>query len=129
MDTATAMPTKFWMESHDLEADRAGFRSHGSWGAEADIRAPRSSTWTIPPFQMSKEELALLEDSEKKDKEKSEREGEGRSEKKIKRDLKKEDDKFPRVYSEVSDAAQQEAIIETHATMEADGYTTTWPLY
>ena len=54
------------------ESDRAGFRSHGSWGAEADIYIMFFDLDAYDRFRMSKEELALLEDSEKKDKEKSE---------------------------------------------------------
>mgnify|MGYP000787567574 FL=1 len=53
------------------ESDRAGFRSHGSWGAEADIYIMFFDLDAYDRFRMSKEELALLEDSEKKDKEKS----------------------------------------------------------
>lgn len=59
-------------KSHDLESDRAGFRSHGSWGAEADIYIMFFDLDAYDRFRMSKEELALLEESEKKDKEKSE---------------------------------------------------------
>lgn len=54
------------------ESDRAGFRSHGSWGAEADIYIMFFDLDAYDRFRMSKEELALLEESEKKDKEKSE---------------------------------------------------------
>lgn len=64
------------------ESDRAGFRSHGSWGAEADIYIMFFDLDAYDRFRMSKEELALLEDSEKKDKEKSE---EKADHKKIKR--------------------------------------------
>lgn len=66
------------------ESDRAGFRSHGSWGAEADIYIMFFDLDAYDRFRMSKEELALLEDSEKKDKEKSE-EKEKADHKKIKR--------------------------------------------
>ena len=51
------------------ESDRAGFRSHGSWGAEADIYIMFFDLDAYDRFRMSKEELALLEESEKKDKE------------------------------------------------------------
>lgn len=74
------------MESHDWESDRAGFRSHGSWGAEADIYIMFFDLDAYDRFRMSKEELALLEDSEKKDKEKSE-EKEKADHKKIKERL------------------------------------------
>ena len=70
------------------ESDRAGFRSHGSWGAEADIYIMFFDLDAYDRFRMSKEELALLEDSEKKDKEKSEE--------KEKADHKKDKRKTPR---------------------------------
>lgn len=50
------------------ESDRAGFRSHGSWGAEADIYIMFFDLDAYDRFRMSKEELALLEDSERKTK-------------------------------------------------------------
>ena len=75
------------------ESDRAGFRSHGSWGAEADIYIMFFDLDAYDRFRMSKEELALLEDSEKKDKEKSEEKEKADHKKDKKKDSKKEDDK------------------------------------
>jgi len=51
------------------ESDRAGYRSHGSWGAESDIYIMFFDLDAYERFRMSKEELALLEEKEKKDKE------------------------------------------------------------
>ena len=75
------------------ESDRAGFRSHGSWGAEADIYIMFFDLDAYDRFRMSKEELALLEESEKKDKEKSEEKKKADNKKDKKKDSKKEDDK------------------------------------
>lgn len=71
------------------ESDRAGFRSHGSWGAESDVYIMFFDLDAYDRFRMSKEELALLEDAEKKDKDKDKAE----SKKDKKKDTKKDDDK------------------------------------
>jgi len=46
------------------ESDRAGFRSHGSWGAESDVYIMFFDIDAYERFRMSKEELALA-DAEK----------------------------------------------------------------
>lgn len=54
------------------ESDRAGYRSHGSWGAESDVYIMFFDLDAYERFRMNKEELALAEESEKaqKDEEK-----------------------------------------------------------
>lgn len=69
------------------ESDRAGFRSHGSWGAESDVYIMFFDLDAYDRFRMSKEELALLENAEKKDKDKAD------SKKDKKKDTKKDEDK------------------------------------
>lgn len=54
-------------------SDRAGFRSHGSWGAESDIYIMFFDLEAYEKFRMSKEDLALLEEAEK-EKEKAKKE-------------------------------------------------------
>lgn len=54
-------------------SDRAGYRSHGSWGAEDDVYIMFFDAEAYDRFLMSKEELALLEESEKAEKEKKEK--------------------------------------------------------
>ena len=49
-------------------SDRAGYRSHGSWGAERDIYIMFFDGEAYDKFRLSKEETALLEDDEQKDK-------------------------------------------------------------
>lgn len=58
------------------QSDRAGYRSHGSWGAESDEYIMFFDKEAYDKFKMSKEELALLKDSEKKGAKKDEKEDE-----------------------------------------------------
>lgn len=59
------------------ESDRAGYRSHGSWGAENDIYIMFFDLDAYERFRMSKEELALLD--EEKDKDKAEEKADGKA--------------------------------------------------
>ena len=69
------------------ESDRAGYRSHGSWGAESDVYIMFFDLEAYERFRLSKEEFALVK--EKEDKEKRGRQA-GRQEKRTKkRNLKK----------------------------------------
>ncbi len=43
-------------------SDRAGYRSHGSWGAERDMYIMFFDAGAYDKFRLSKEELALIED-------------------------------------------------------------------
>ena len=54
------------------KSDRAGYRSHGSWGSEDDVYIMFFDLDAYERFRMSKEELALVEEKEKKDKEDAE---------------------------------------------------------
>ena len=71
------------------ESDRAGYRSHGSWGAHGDIYIMFFDLEAYERFLMSKEELALLEEAEKGKKEEKKDE----AVKKGKKDNKKAEDK------------------------------------
>ncbi len=71
------------------ESDRAGYRSHGSWGAESDIYIMFFDLDAYERFRMSKEELALAEGGEK-DKEadkKGEKEKDGKGKKEDKKEV------------------------------------------
>ena len=48
-----------------FESDRAGYRSHGSWGTEDDVYIMFLDLDAYERFRMSKEEKALLEEAEK----------------------------------------------------------------
>lgn len=67
-------------------SDRAGYRSHGSWGAEDDIYIMFFDGEAYDKFRLTKEEQALL-DEEKEDKDKDEKD------KDSKKDKDKDDDK------------------------------------
>lgn len=74
------------------ESDRAGYRSHGSWGAESDIYIMFFDLDAYDRFRMSKEELALVEEAEKKDKDK-EKDADKADKKDKKKDAKKDEEK------------------------------------
>ena len=79
-------------------SDRAGYRSHGSWGAEEDTYIMFFDAEAYDRFLMSKEETALLEEgekAEKAEKEKAEKKKDGKSdkEKKDKKDAVKDTEK------------------------------------
>ena len=73
------------------KSDRAGYRSHGSWGAESDIYIMFFDLEAYERFRMNKEELALYEEKEKKEKEEETKKNEDK--KKDKKDDKKKDNK------------------------------------
>lgn len=75
------------------ESDRAGFRSHGSWGSESDMYIMFFDLDAYDRFRMSKEELALVEEAEKEKKEKEEKKEKADSKKDKKKDTGKKDEK------------------------------------
>jgi tricorn protease len=79
-----------------FESDRAGYRSHGSWGAEDDVYIMFFDLDAYEHFRMSKEEKELAENAEK-DKKKEEAEKEDKQSKKKKDDKKKGDKKSEEV--------------------------------
>ena len=80
-------------------SDRAGYRSHGSWGAEADVYIMFFDLDAYERFRMNKEELALIDENKKKedDKEKKEDKDDKKKEDKkgAKKDKKKEEEVKP----------------------------------
>lgn len=77
------------------QSDRAGYRSHGSWGAEVDSYIMFFDGDAYDKFLLSKEDLTLNEEREKikKEKEKKEKEKKEKEEKEKKEADKKKDDK------------------------------------
>ncbi len=73
-------------------SDRAGYRSHGSWGAENDVYLTFLDIDAYERFRMNKEDLALLEAREKAEKEKKAK-AEKEEKEKAEKDGKKKDDK------------------------------------
>lgn len=74
-------------------SDRAGYRSHGSWGAHRDAYIMFFDSEAYDKFKMSKEELALLKEQEEKEKaEKEKKKKDNEKDKKDKETKKKEVD-------------------------------------
>lgn len=73
------------------QSDRAGYRSHGSWGAESDEYIMFFDKEAYDKFRMSKEDLALLKES---DKDKKEEKKDDDKDKKDKKEPKIKDLKF-----------------------------------
>ena len=74
------------------QSDRAGYRSHGSWGAEDDVYIMFFDLDAYERFRMSKEEVAFLEEKEKKDKEEAEKKESDKKKGKKKGDAKDKED-------------------------------------
>ena len=72
------------------ESDRAGYRSHGSWGAESDVYIMFFELDAYERFRMNKEELALVEEKEKAE-EKEKQDGKKKEDKKKSRKEQKEE--------------------------------------
>lgn len=70
-------------------SDRAGYRSHGSWGAQDDTYIMFFDAEAYDKFRLSKEELALIDEDKEKDEDKKD----DKKESKAKKDDKKKDDK------------------------------------
>lgn len=51
-------------------SDRAGYRSHGSWGAQDDTYIMFFDAEAYDKFRLSKEELALIDEDKEKDEDK-----------------------------------------------------------
>lgn len=71
-------------------SDRAGYRSHGSWGAHSDTYIMFFDAEAYDKFRMNKEELALFEEAEKAEKEKAKKDEEKEKDSKKKKDDKKD---------------------------------------
>lgn len=76
-------------------SDRAGYRSHGSWGAHRDMYIMFFDAEAYDKFRLSKEELALIEENDDKDDDKDgnkEGKDDGKTDKKKGDDKKKDKD-------------------------------------
>lgn len=74
-------------------SDRAGFRSHGSWGAESDVYIMFFDLEAYEKFRMNDEDLALYEEAEKERKMKEAKEKAEQDKKKKGKKHKKDDEK------------------------------------
>ena len=74
-------------------SDRAGYRSHGSWGAESDIYIMFFDLEAYEKFRMNEEDLALYEASEREEKAKeAKKEANEKNKKKKKKDKAEKDE-------------------------------------
>ena len=89
-----------------FQSDRAGMRSHGSWGAERDLYITFLSDEAYERFNMNKEERERFDEAEKerKDKEKKEKE---EAEKKVKEKKEKADKKRAKMTEEQKKKAEE----------------------
>ena len=95
-------------------SDRAGYRSHGSWGAHRDIYIMFFDAEEYDKFRMNKEELAMYEETKKLQKEaadKKKKEEEEKESKKKKKDDKKKDEKKEEPVLEFDLANRHDRII------------------
>ena len=73
-------------------SDRAGYRSHGSWGSEDDIYIMFFDGEAYDKFRLTKEEQALLDDEkEDKDKDKDDKDSKKNKDKDKASDKKKDE--------------------------------------
>ena len=72
-----------------FESDRAGYRSHGSWGTEDDVYIMFFDLDAYEHFRMTKEEKVLREEAEKEKKKEAEKTKNDQSDKKKKDNKKK----------------------------------------
>ena len=78
------------------ESDRAGYRSHGSWGAQSDVYIMFFDAEAYDKFRFSKEEEALfneMKDNKKEEEKKDEDKDKQKDKKKKKKDDAKENEK------------------------------------
>lgn len=75
-----------------FQSDRAGYRSHGSWGAERDEYIMFFDREAYDRFRMTKEEVALLDEKEKAEKEAKEKEDKEKEAKEKKKGAKEKKD-------------------------------------
>ena len=89
-------------------SDRAGYRSHGSWGSHRDIYIMFFDAEEYDKFRMNKEELAMYEETKKLQKE-AEDKAKAEAEKK---DKKKKDDGKDKKEEKKDDKKEEEKILK-----------------
>lgn len=97
-----------------FQSDRAGYRSHGSWGAERDEYIMFFDREAYDRFRMTKEEVALLDEKEKAEKEaKEEAEKKEAEKKKKEKDNKdKKNDKGKKEENEKKEDKEKELVLD-----------------
>ncbi len=103
-------------------SDRAGFRSHGSWGAEGDIYGMFFSQEAFDKFRLSKEERELLEKKEKEDKESEGEEKDG--EKKKGKDKDKDEKTIEPIKIDLNNIEDRKLRLTIHSSFITDAVVT-----
>ena len=111
-------------------SDRAGYRSHGSWGAHEDEYIMFFDAEAYDKFRMNKEEIELSEEAEKAKKEKEEK-AKKEAEEKDKKNKKKDDKKDGKEKESVKELVfdlenRHDRIVRltTHSSALGDAYLT-----
>ncbi|WP_329905421.1 S41 family peptidase [Porphyromonas pogonae] len=92
-------------------SDRAGYRSHGSWGAESDIYIMFLDAEAYDKFVMSKEDLALKEEMDKVEKDNKTDDGKDKSkDKSAKQDKKSKEKKDDKAKDAKADVKKSEPL-------------------
>ncbi len=104
-------------------SDRAGYRSHGSWGAESDAYLMFLTSDAYDNFRLNKEERELKKELEKQEKERKDKEEE-KEEKKKKSDKNKEDSiKAPKELKfELDDRRNRIVRLTRHSSNMSDAH-------
>ena len=89
-------------------SDRAGYRSHGSWGSESDAYIMFFDVDAYNRFMMNKEDLALLEEAEKAEKAEKDKKEKAEKEKADKKKDKKGTQKDDKKEDKKEDADKKE---------------------
>jgi Tol biopolymer transport system component/C-terminal processing protease CtpA/Prc len=103
-------------------SDRAGFRNHGSWGAEGDIYGMFFSQEAFDKFRLSKEERELIEKKEKEDKESAEEEKEDK--KKKEKDKDKDEKSIEPIEIDLNNIEDRKLRLTIHSSFIADAVVT-----
>ncbi len=97
-------------------SDRAGYRAHGSWGAERDVYIMFFDLDAYDRFCMNKEDLVLLEEKEKLEKEEKDKAEAKKKEQEDKKKKKSKDDKADK--KDDGDKKQEEKKDEKQLTFD-----------
>ena len=101
-------------------SDRAGYRSHGSWGAHSDAYLMFLSPEGFEEFNLNKEERELKKELDKKDKKDADKEDDKK--KKGKSDDKKKEDKVDPLKFELEDRQHRVVRLTRHSSSLSDAY-------
>ncbi len=104
-------------------SDRAGYRSHGSWGSHRDMYIMFFDAEAYDKFRLSKEELALLEEDKKEDKKEDGKEEAAKKGKK-KEEAKKDDKKVDPLVFDLDNRKNRIIRLTKHSSALGDALLT-----